>query len=89
MNTEKTKWIKLLYGKKVYVSKVDPCGVSGERVGRNSIWCKTVRSGFIPVVQMCLGRSVYYFDLKMCFSVGRFWVKTAQSRNGWIGERWI
>ena len=37
VNINKTKGIQLLFGKKNSVSKVDPCGVSGVRVGCNSI----------------------------------------------------
>ena len=66
MNIDKTKGMQFLHGKKVYVSKVDPCGVSGERIGHNSIWCTNIRSGFILVVQRCLGKSVYC-HLKMFF----------------------
>ena len=37
VNVDKTKGMLLLFGKKSSVSKVDPCGVCGERVGCNSI----------------------------------------------------
>ena len=37
VNVDKTKGIELLLGKKSSVSKVDPCGVCGERVGCASI----------------------------------------------------
>ena len=33
---DKTKGMQLLFGKKSSISKVDPCSVCGERVGRNS-----------------------------------------------------
>ena len=39
VNVDKTKGMQLLLGKKSSVSKVDPCGVCGERVGCNSIQC--------------------------------------------------
>ena len=39
VNVDKTKGIQLLFGKKSSVSKVDPCGVCGERVGCSSIQC--------------------------------------------------
>ena len=39
VNVDKTKVMKLLFGKKNSVSKVDPCGVCGERVGCNSFQC--------------------------------------------------
>ena len=39
VNVDKTKGMQLFYGKKGSVSKVDPCGVCGERVGCNSIQC--------------------------------------------------
>ena len=37
VNVDKTKGMQLLFGKKSSVSKVDPFGVCGERVGCNSI----------------------------------------------------
>ena len=39
VNVDKTKGMLLSFGKKSSVSKVDPCGVCGERVGCNSIQC--------------------------------------------------
>ena len=39
VNIEKTKGIHLLYCKKAYVSKVDPCDVCGKWFGCNAIWC--------------------------------------------------
>ena len=39
VNVDKTKGIQLLFGKKSSISKVDSCGVCGERVGCNSIHC--------------------------------------------------
>ena len=39
VNIDKTKGMQLSFGKKSSVSKVDPCGVCGERVGCNSIRC--------------------------------------------------
>ena len=39
VNVGKTKGMQLLFGKKISVSKVDPCGICGERVGCNSIYC--------------------------------------------------
>ena len=39
VNVDKTKGMQLLFGKKSSVSKVDPCGACGERVGCNSILC--------------------------------------------------
>ena len=39
VNVDKTKGTQLLCGKKSSVSKVDPCGVCGERVDCNSIQC--------------------------------------------------
>ena len=44
MNVTKTKDMQLLFGKKSSVSKVDPCGVCGERVGCNSIQGKKCQS---------------------------------------------
>ena len=37
VNVDKTKGMQLLFGKKSSLSKVDPCGVYGKRVGCNSI----------------------------------------------------
>ena len=51
---DKTKGMQLLFGKKSGVSKVDPCGISGEQAGCNSIL--NVRGSLIIVVLMCLGR---------------------------------
>ena len=39
MNVDKTKVIQLLFGNESSVSKVDHCGVCGERVGCKSIHC--------------------------------------------------
>ena len=39
VNVDKTKGMQLSFGKKSCVSKVDACGVCGERVGCNSIQC--------------------------------------------------
>ena len=39
MDVDKTKRMQLLFKKKVFVSKVGPCGVCSERVGCNSIQC--------------------------------------------------
>ena len=39
MNVDKTKGMQLLFGTESSVSKVDPCGVCGERVGCKSIQC--------------------------------------------------
>ena len=39
VNIDKTKGMQLLFGKKSKDSKLDPCGVCGERVGCNSIQC--------------------------------------------------
>ena len=39
VNVDKTKGMQLSFGKKSSLSKVDPCGVCGERVGCNSIQC--------------------------------------------------
>ena len=39
-SVDKTTGMQLLLGKKASVSKVDPCGICGERVGCNSIHCK-------------------------------------------------
>ena len=39
VNVDKTKGMQLSFGKKSSVSKVDPCGVCGERAGCNSIQC--------------------------------------------------
>ena len=39
VNVNKTKGMQLLFGKKSNVSKVDPCGFCGERVGCNYIQC--------------------------------------------------
>ena len=39
VNVDKTKGMQLSFGKKSSVSKVDPCGFCGERVGCNSIQC--------------------------------------------------
>ena len=37
VNVNKSKGMQLLFGTKSSISKVDPCGVCGERVGCNSI----------------------------------------------------
>ena len=39
VKVDKTKGMQLLFGKKSSVSKVDACGICGERVGCNSIKC--------------------------------------------------
>ena len=39
VSVDKTKGMQLSFGKKSSVSKVDPCGVCGERVGCSSIQC--------------------------------------------------
>ena len=39
VKVDKTKGMQLLFGMKSIVSKVDPCGVCGERVGFNPIKC--------------------------------------------------
>ena len=39
VTVDKTKVMQLLFGKKSSVSKVDPCGVCGEWISRNSIHC--------------------------------------------------
>ena len=39
VNVNKIKGMRLLFGKKSSVSKKNPCGVCGERVGCNSIQC--------------------------------------------------
>ena len=39
VNVDRTKVMQLLFGKKSSISKVDPCGVCGERVCCNSIQC--------------------------------------------------
>ena len=39
VNVNKTKGMQLLFGKKSSVLKVDPCGISGEWLGCNSIHC--------------------------------------------------
>ena len=39
VNVNKTKGMQLLFGQKISASKVDPCGVCGERIGCNSIQC--------------------------------------------------
>ena len=39
VNVDKTKGMQLLSGKKSSISKVDPCGVCGERVRFNFIQC--------------------------------------------------
>ena len=39
VTVDKTKGMQLLFGKKCSVSKVNLCGVCGERVGCNSIQC--------------------------------------------------
>ena len=39
VNVDKTKGMQLLFGKKISVSKQDPCGVCDERVGCNSFQC--------------------------------------------------
>ena len=44
VNVDKTRGMRLLFGKKCNVSKVDPCGVRREQVGCNSIqWMKCQR----------------------------------------------
>ena len=59
VNVDKAKSMHLLFArlfrKKSSVLKVDPCGVSGGRVGCDSS-VENVRVGFIIVVLMCLGR---------------------------------
>ena len=55
MNVDKTKGMQLLFGKKIIVLKVYPCGVCGEWVGCNSVEC------------MKCQRWVYY----CCFNVHR------------------
>ena len=39
VNVDKTEGMQLLFGKESSVSKVDPCGACGERVGCNSTQC--------------------------------------------------
>ena len=39
VNVDKAKGMQVLVGKKSSVSKVDPCGFCGERIGCNSIQC--------------------------------------------------
>ena len=58
VNIDKTKCVQLLFGKKRSVSKVDPRGVCGERVGLVVILfsVRKIIGGFIAVVLMCLGR---------------------------------
>ena len=56
VNVDKTKGTQLLCGKKSSVSKVDPCGVCGERVDLILSSVRNVRGGFIVIVLMCLGR---------------------------------
>ena len=52
MNVDKTKGMQLLFGKKSSISKVNPCGVCGERI---SVFLFSVRN-VIAHVLMCLGR---------------------------------
>lgn len=69
VNVEKTKVMQLLYNKNY--SKMYPCGVYGEMVRRNSVFSvQNFRSGFIFVVQICLGRS-NYFNIVTFLSVRR------------------
>ena len=60
MNVDKTKGMQLLFGKKSSVSKVDTCGVCSDLVVSILFSVQNVRGGFIVVVLMCLGRSLYY-----------------------------
>ena len=46
VNVGKTKDMQLLFGKKSSVSRVDPCGVCGEKVGCNSIQCTKCQRWF-------------------------------------------
>ena len=39
VNVDKTKGMQLLFGKKISVLKVDPCGVCAERIACNSTQC--------------------------------------------------
>lgn len=39
VNGNKAKGAQVLFGKKCRILKMDSCGVSGERAGRNSIKC--------------------------------------------------
>ena len=45
VTVDSTKGLQLLFGKKSSVSKVDHCGVCGERVGCNSIQCLNCQVG--------------------------------------------
>ena len=49
--------MQLLYGKNIYVSRVDPSNIDGEQVGCNSTKCQ---NGFIDISQMCLSGSIYF-----------------------------
>ena len=59
VNVYKTKGMKVLFGKKSSVLKVDPCGsvVCGLVVILFNV--RNVRDGFIVIVLMHLGRRVY------------------------------
>ena len=69
VNVDKTKGMKLLFGKKSSVSKVHPCGVCAERVDCNSIQCTKCqrwfhrRSSDVP-------RQVSLLSFGMSLSVG-------------------
>ena len=56
VNVNKTKGMQLLFGKKSSVSKVDPCGACGERVGCNYIQCMKCQRWVHRHFFMCLGR---------------------------------
>ena len=53
VNVDKTKGMQLLFGKKSSVSKVDLCGVCGERI----FSLRNVRNGFIVAILMYRGQS--------------------------------
>ena len=56
VNVHKTKGMQLIFGKKSSVSKVDPWGVCGERIGCNSIQCTKCQRWVHRLCFICLGR---------------------------------
>ena len=56
LKVNKTKCMRLLFGKKSSVLNVDPSGVCGEQLIVILFSVPNVRGGLIVVVLMCLGR---------------------------------
>ena len=57
VNVDKTKGMPLLFGKKSSVSKVDPCGVCGERLVVILLSVRNVTGGFIVHHQVFFSRT--------------------------------